>query len=173
MDRWQPHEDVAYYLESYGRQFRGFTPLELYQMCELYKAPWFWMAGITLHEDLILFDDDVYDSPNKFFQALVVHHELVHVAQQKTMPQGVIGFYATYVWQWVTSGFSYKTMRDKGIEAEATRETDRFRQQLYGGQKVDDFYAARTSLMMYEWLKKEPARKSKRPRARKKPGKAR
>ena len=150
-------------------------PVELYDEVELYKVTWFWQLGITFHEDLILIDDSVYDSGNRFFQTLLIHHELVHVAQQRTMPQGLVGFYVTYGMEWVRSGFSYKRMRKIGIEAEAIRETDKFREILYEEEKLGNFYSARTSLMLYNWLEKEARMKMKRVpiKRRKKPGKAR
>jgi hypothetical protein len=174
MERWRPHEEIDDFIRAYGYEFRGFVPIELYRQCELYKAPWFWLAGITLHEDLILFDDDVYDSQNRWYQAQVIYHELVHVAQQKTMPQGLPGFFVTYGFEWVRAGFSYERMKEFGIEAEAIRETRKFRGDLYSA-KGEEFYANRTDFLVEAWLKKEPLRKAKRPRVRrrKKPGKAR
>jgi len=175
MDRWYPDERIREYLDKYGHEFRGFMPVELYDEVEFYKVTWFWHLGITFHEDLILIDDSVYDSSNRYFQALLIHHELVHVAQQKTMPQGSVGFYVTYVMEWVRSGFNYKKMRKIGIEAEAIRETDEFKDVLYEKEKLDNFYSVRTSLMMYNWLEREAKMKMKRVpvKRRKKPGKAR
>lgn len=173
MKRWYPDEQIRLYLEEYGHEFRGFTPVELFDMCELYRAPWFWYSGITLHEDLILFDDDVYESLNKYFQTLIIHHEFVHVAQQKTMPQALLGFFSTYVWQWIRSGFSYQRMKKIGIEAEAIRETEKFKKNLYSGEGINNYYAAQASLMVSNWLEKEPKQKMKRVRVRRKAGKAR
>jgi hypothetical protein len=160
--RWRPNEQIREYLTEYGHGFRGFMPVELYDMAEFYCAPWFWYRGITFNEDRILFDDDVYNSQNMYFQTLIVHHELVHVAQQKTMPQGLLGFYVTYGWEWVRSGFSYHRMKKIGIEAEAIRETDKFRGALYGGTGMDSYYSTRTNLMMLTWLEKEAKQKMKR-----------
>jgi len=164
MERWYPDEKIRKFIVEYGHEVMGVFPVDLYDDSKFYCAPWFWLKAITLHEDFILVDDDLYNSKNIYLQTLILHHELIHVGQQKTMPRGLVGFYVTYSSEWIRSGFSYKNMKKIGLEAEAIRETNIFKQALYKGEKVDAFYTTRTNDMYNEWIRKEAFRKVKRVR---------
>ena len=118
-DRWYPSDKVLNYVFQ-GPVIRGYTPKDLYDKCKFYVKDQD-MAGITWSKDNVTFSTKFSKSRNAKYQAEVVYHELVHVAQQLTMPQGWVGFMVTYGWQWVISGFSYKRMKKRGIEEEAYR----------------------------------------------------
>ena len=83
-----------------------------------YPAPNFYcrtrFAAITL-PPLGVFVCDAY----KDNQA-IRRHELIHWAQYHQL--GSIGFYANYLWGWITSGFNYKNnpMEKEAYESKGT-----------------------------------------------------
>jgi len=88
----------------------------------------FKMGGITFHKDYIVLSKALCESDNCQWQAKIIFHELVHVAQQKDW--GWSTFMSQYLWEWVSSGFSYERMKEKSIEKEAYALADYF--WLYG-----------------------------------------
>ena len=81
-------------------------------------ASLFGMTGITFRKDCIVLDKEFCYASNKpRWQATVIYHELVHVAQQKDM--GMLGFKITYAWEWISAGGSYQKMKLFGLEQEA------------------------------------------------------
>ena len=80
-------------------------------------ASLFGMKGITFRKDCIVLSKEFCASTNHSWQATVIFHELVHVAQQKDM--GMLDFKADYFWQWIRAGGSYQKMKLFGLEQEA------------------------------------------------------
>jgi hypothetical protein len=127
VNRWHPDVIVTDLVLRYGGEIRNLQVSYLMLKSQLWTKPRLLggMAGITFHKDKVLFDEDVKTWPATK-QAGIILHELVHVAQQLTLPNGWAGFMATYAWEWVRSGFSYKRMCKIGLEEEAYRLQARF-----------------------------------------------
>jgi len=129
-ERWHPSEEVKE-LVCRGADIRGRNVKELYEKSKFYTASkLFGMGGITFSKKMIIFSNKVTSSNNAYWQAELIYHELVHVAQQVTLPQGWVGFIATYTWEWVRAGFKYQNMKKSGLEEEAYRLQKIFSQSI-------------------------------------------
>ena len=70
----------------------------------------------------------LYKDPEAKVQACMKHHESIH---QKQMDEhGILGFYLKYLWQWITSGFSYYDIK---FEQEAFEAQDKYHAEVCKG----------------------------------------
>jgi len=122
--KWVVPWEVRNLVVNQGHSIRGHTMAKLLDETTFYRDTGFWMSGITMHRNRVLLADEVTDSYHYGFIAVVVVHELGHVAQQ--MDWGHVRFMLQYGWEWVSSGFSYQRMRLKSIEKEAYEYSNGF-----------------------------------------------
>ena len=129
--RWHPNDKVEHYVVNHGFPIRGLETKELWESSKFFsRKKAFGMSGITFHKKRIVFSSSLTHSNNFTWQAAIIYHELVHVAQQRTFPQKWVGFMTTYLGQWIRSGFSYEKMKSFGIEKEAYALQRKFVQSL-------------------------------------------
>jgi len=131
-ERWFPDSTVVRLIIDKAPPVRGMPPRLLLAMAHFYVKDKLinGMAGITFHKDRVMLDKSILTWP-KTSQASIVYHELVHVAQMLSLPQGWSGFMVTYLGEWIRSGFSYKRMCKFGLEEEAYRMQGLLERKLY------------------------------------------
>lgn len=121
MSEWIPNDKVKALIRSTLVQIRGYKPGDLLDEAKFYRTGvitnLFGMGGITFSKSRIVMGRNVTCSTHDKWVSTIVFHELVHVAQQKDL--GWFGFMATYIWEWIKCGFSYRRMKQIGIEKEA------------------------------------------------------
>ena len=123
-DKWVIPWEVKNLIVNQGHSIRGHTMAKLLDETTFYRDTGFWMSGITMHRNRVLLADEVTDSYHYEFIAVVVVHELGHVAQQ--MDWGHVRFMLQYGWEAVCCGFRYSCLKKKSIEKEAYEHSNRF-----------------------------------------------
>ncbi len=129
MNKWEPSEAVTSLIREHGRSIRGYPALGLYLQTEFALESKWWMLGLTVSENLVIFDPAI-ECKSDIDQAYIIYHELTHVAQFRDY--GWLGFMGTYIGQWFRSGLSYQKMKGKGLEKEAIQQSNDFRARCMG-----------------------------------------
>ena len=127
---WVPDRKVWEMIHGTHVMIRNKMPGDLYDKVTFkVHNELFGMSGITFSKDHVAIARKVTvvynnDYTKHKFQAVIVFHELVHVAQQDDW--GWFGFMTTYFWEWIRAGLNYRIMKKKGIEKEAIDITKEF-----------------------------------------------
>ena len=121
MKTWEPSKQVRDFITRSPVKIRGYYARDLLAEARFKiagpVARLFGMTGITFRPSCIVVSEEFCASNDPLWQATVIFHELVHVAQQKDM--GMPSFKITYFWEWLQSGGSYQKMKLFGLEQEA------------------------------------------------------
>ena len=128
MKTWEPSFTVCKLIVQSRLVVRGYHAEELLKTATFKLAgpiaTLFGMTGITFRPNCIVLSRELCASKNTAWQARVVFHELVHVAQQLDL--GMATFKADYIWQWICAGGSYKNLKKYGLEKEAYEWEENF-----------------------------------------------
>ena len=128
MKTWEPSFTVCKLIVQSRLVVRGYHAEELLKTATFKLAgpiaTLFGMTGITFRPNCVVLSRELCGSKNTAWQARVVFHELVHVAQQLDL--GLSTFMADYIWQWICAGGSYKNLKKYGLEKEAYEWEENF-----------------------------------------------
>ena len=148
---WEPDQKIWEMIHGTFVEIRGRQAGELYDKVTFkVHNELFGMAGITFHKDHVAIARKVtVVYPHQHtevykYQASIIFHELVHVAQQEDL--GWFNFMATYVWEWIRCGLNYGNMKKMGFEKQAIDLTKEFadsinyRLRVYKDDKISQHY---------------------------------
>ena len=124
--RWIPDKEVRDLVVKHSPPIRDHDIGKLYDSVEFkLKRTWFMSKPyLTVSKNKVFFYPSLAER-KPATQAQEIVHELTHCAQWDDL--GVVGFPATYSWEFIRSGFSYKRMRKRGLEKEAYDNESMFR----------------------------------------------
>lgn len=132
MSKWEPNDKVKDHVRSSWIPIRNYNSEDLLKETTFRRTgvflSLFGMAGMTWSKNRVYIGKKVCNSANEKYQAIIIFHELTHVAQQKDW--GWFNFMMTYIWEWIKSGFSYQKMKKKGIEKEAYDNEKKFAESI-------------------------------------------
>ncbi len=121
-----------------GDCIREYSPTELLNTIKIKVPKWnILMLGrrsISVNDSLILISEKKFDGLTNKQRASVIYHELVHIAQLKSL--GWLKFKVRYVYQWICADFSYKKMKQMGLEKEAIDKQGLFARRVNSSENI-------------------------------------